>query len=92
MDDYLIVQDEFMWLNLNYMSGEQITNNSVETQTMEGELHSLKNSSSKKKQRVDINVLLNNVRLAQKKEKMESTIFFGLVAAVIVVTGIIVSI
>ena len=38
-----------MWLNIDYMSGEQITNNSVETQTMEGELHSLKNSSSKKK-------------------------------------------
>ena len=72
------------------MSGEQITNNSVETQTLEGDLHSLKNS--KKKQRVDINVLLNKVRLAQQKEKRESTIFFGLVAAVIVVTGIIVSI
>ena len=57
---------------------------------MEGELHSLKNSSRKK--RVDINVLLNNVRTAQKKEKMESNIFFGLVAAVIVVTGIIISI
>ena len=72
------------------MSGEQITNHSVETQSMEGELHSLKNSS--KKPRVDINVLLNKVRLAQKKEKMESTIFFSLVAAVILVTGIIVSI
>ena len=72
------------------MSGEQITDNSIETQTLEGELHSLKNSSKKK--RVDINVLLNNVRSAQKKEKMESTIFFGLVAAVIVVTGVIVSI
>ena len=72
------------------MSGEQITNNSIETQTLEGELHSLKNSSKKK--RVDINVLLNNVRSAQKKEKMESTIFFGLVAVVIAVTGIIVSI
>ena len=72
------------------MSGEQITNSSVETQTLEGELHSLKNSSQKK--RVDINVLLNKVRLAQKKEKMESTIFFGLVATVIVITGIIVSI
>ena len=74
------------------MSGERVTNNPVETQNLEGELHSLKNSSSKKKQRVDINVLLNNVRLAQKKEKMESTIFFGLVATVILVTGIIVSI
>ena len=72
------------------MSGEQITNNSVETQTLEGELHSLKNSSKKK--RVDINVLLNKVRSAQKKEKMESTIFFGLVATVILVTGVIVSI
>ncbi len=72
------------------MSGEQITNNAVETQNLEGELHSLKDSRRKK--RVDINVLLNKVRLAQKKEKMESTIFFGLVAAVIVVTGIIVSI
>ena len=72
------------------MSGEQITENSVETQNMEGELHSLKNSP--KKQRVDINILLNKVRMAQKKEKMESTIFFGLVAAVIVVTGVIISI
>ena len=72
------------------MSGEQITNNSIETQTLEGELHSLKNSSKKK--RVDINVLLNKVRLAKKKEKMESTIFFSLIATIIVVTGIIVSI
>ena len=74
------------------MSGEQIANSSVETQSMEGELHSLKDSSSKMKTRVDINVLLSKVRLAQKKEKMESTIFFGLVAAVIVLTGVIVSI
>ena len=49
-------------------------------------------NSSKIKKRVDINVLLNKVRLAKKKEKMESTIFFGLITAVIVVTGIIVSI
>ena len=72
------------------MSGEHITKDTVETQNLEGELHSLKNSS--KTQRVDINILLNKVRLAQKKEKMESTIFFGLIAAVIVVTGLIVSI
>ena len=72
------------------MSGEQITNDSVETQNLEGELHSLKNST--KKRRVDINVLLNKVRLAKKKEKLESTIFFGLVAGAIIVTGLIVSI
>ena len=90
LDNYLIVHNRYMWFNLNYMSGEQITNNSVETQNLEGDLHSLKNNP--KKQRVDINVLLNKVRLAQKKEKMESTIFFSLIAAVILVTGIIVSI
>ena len=72
------------------MSGEQITNDAVETQNLEGELHSLKNST--KKRRVDINVLLNKVRLAKKKEKLESTIFFGLVAGAIIVTGLIVSI
>ena len=74
------------------MSGEQITNTSVETQNIEDDLHSLKGSPSKTKNRVDINVLLSKVRLAKKKERMESTIFFGLVAAVIVVTGVIVSI
>ena len=74
------------------MSGEQITNTSVETQSEEDDFHSLNNLSSKMKKRVDINVLLNKVRLAKKKERMESTIFFGLVAAVIVVTGVIVSI
>jgi hypothetical protein len=73
------------------MSGEHVVNSSVETQSMEGELHSLKDSSKIKK-RVDINVLLNKVRLARKKERIESTVFFGVVAAVIVVTGIIVSI
>ena len=70
------------------MSGEQITNNSVETRNYEEELDSLKNS----KKRVDINDLLDKVRKSQKKEKLESTIFFSLVAAVIVVTGIIISI
>ena len=49
------------------MSGEQIKNNSVETQNLEGDLHSFK--KPQKKERVDINVILNNVRLAQKKEK-----------------------
>ena len=71
------------------MSGEQITNNTVETQNIKGDLHSLKNSQKK---RVDINILLNKVRMAQKKEKMESTIFFGLIAGVILITGLIVSI
>ena len=41
--------------------------------------------------KVDINILLKKVRAEQKKEKFENTIFFAMVAAVIVVTGIIVS-
>ena len=81
-----------MWLTYVYMSGEQITDTSVETQIIEDDHHSLESSPPKTKNRVDINDLLNKVRLAQKKERMESTIFFGLVAAVIVVTGLIVSI
>ena len=35
------------------MSGEQITNDSVETQNLEGELHSLKNSTKKRKIRIN---------------------------------------
>ncbi len=80
---------QIVCFNAINMSGEHIANNSVEAH-LEGELHSLKDLPQKK--RVDINVLLSKVRLAQKKEKIESTIFFGLVAAVIVVTGVIVSI
>ncbi len=81
---------QIVCFNAINMSGEHITKNSVEAHNLEGELHSLKDLPQKK--RVDINVLLSKVRLAQKKEKIESTIFFGLVAAVIVVTGVIVSI
>ena len=55
------------------MSGEQTTNNSFETQNYEGELHSSKNL----KKKVDINILLNKVRANEKKEKLESTIFFS---------------
>ena len=41
--------------------------------------------------KVDINILLNKVRAAHKREKFENTIFFGLAAIAIVVSGIIVS-
>ena len=70
------------------MSGEQVTNNSINNQNYEGNIESNKNS----KKKVDINNLLNRVRANQKKEKLESTIFFTLVAAVIVITGVIISI
>ena len=67
------------------MSGEQVTNS--EFNRIQSEIK----KTSKKSQKVDINVLLNKVRVANKKEKVESAIFFGLIAMAIVVTGIIVS-
>ena len=65
------------------MSGERATK-LEET----SELIQETNSKSKK---VDINILLNRVRAVQKKERFENTIFFGLVSAVLVITGIIIS-
>ena len=47
--------------------------------------------ATKESQKVDINVLLNKVRAAHKKEKFENIKFYGLAAIAIVVTGIIVS-
>ena len=67
------------------MNGEHVTNSEFyRTQ-------STIKKTSKKSQKVDINVLLNKVKVANKKEKVENAIFFGLVAMAIVVTGIIVS-
>ena len=68
------------------MSGEQVTNSEFH------QVHPTIKKTSRKSKKVDINILLNKVRVAQKKEKFENTIFFGLVAMVVVVTGIIVSI
>ena len=67
------------------MSGDQITNSEFNQANL-----TIKRTSRKSK-KVDINILLNKVKAAQKKEKFENTIFFGLVAMSIVVTGIIVS-
>ena len=41
--------------------------------------------------KVDINDLLSRVREDEKKQKKENLVFFGLVAAVVAVTGIIAS-
>ena len=67
------------------MSGEQVTNSEFNQDNP-----TIKKTSRKSK-KVDINILLNKVRVAHKKEKFENTIFFGLAALAIVVTGIIVS-
>tara|TARA_B100002003_G_C13815103_1_gene401581 strand:+ start:358 stop:573 length:216 start_codon:yes stop_codon:yes gene_type:complete len=67
------------------MSGDQITSSEFNQANL------TINKTSRKSKKVDINILLNKVRVAQKKEKFENTIFFGLVAMSVVVTGIIVS-
>ena len=66
------------------MSGEHVADSGIETP------NDTKNRKKSAK-RVDINVLLNKVRADQKKERFENGIFFGLVAGVILVTGIIIS-
>ena len=65
------------------MSGERATK-------LEETSELIQETSSRSK-KVDINILLNRVRAVQKKERFENTIFFGLVSAVFVITGIIIS-
>ena len=72
-------------INYIFMSGEHLINS--ETQEVKKE----ENQSFISKRKVDINVLLNKVRIEKKKERFENIIFVSLVATVIVVTGIIVS-
>ena len=67
------------------MSGDQITNSEFNQANL-----TIKKTFRKSK-KVDINILLYRVRAAHKKEKFENTIFYGLAAIAVAVTGIIVS-
>ena len=49
------------------------------------------NNSRSSSRRVDINDLLSRARDDERKQKKENLVFFGLVASVIVITGIIAS-
>ena len=60
------------------MSGDQVNYNKI-------------SNSSSPNRRVDINDLLSRVRDDEKKQKKENLVFFGLIASVIVITGIIAS-
>ena len=66
------------------MSGEQTSINSDYQDTK---------TENKRKDlpKVDINILLNKVRQENKKEKLESYIFLGIISSVILIGGIIVS-
>ena len=50
-----------------------------------------KSNKINSKKRVDINVLLNRVRADKKKEKLESSIFFGIISLTVILVGVIVS-
>lgn len=64
------------------MSGEQVTNPNYQNK---------KNTDFNKSKKVNINILLNRIRADEKKEKIESNVFFGLVAVAVIVTGFIIS-
>ena len=66
------------------MSGEQIVST--------GEQARLKSNLNKEKQKkVNINILFNKIREQEKKEKFGNIIAFGLIATLILATGIIIS-
>ena len=44
-----------------------------------------------KSKRIDIKILLSRIRADEKKEQVESNVFFGLIAVAVIVTGVIVS-
>jgi len=64
------------------MSGEQLSQDYLDKNHSKGSYGNSK---------VDINVLLNKVRLEQKKEKLENLIFISLISFVVIITGVIVS-
>ena len=55
------------------------------------ELSTSQNKKLNKKNRVDINILLNRVRADKKKEKLETFIIISLVFLCVLTTGLIVS-
>ena len=65
------------------MSGEQLLKNE--------KLIKDHKKSNFKRNKVDINILLNRIRTDQKKEKFENILFVGLISFLVVVTGVIVS-
>ena len=66
------------------MSVQQITNLKLNNPLKE-------NQDLNKPKKVNINILLNNIRTDKKREQLESIVFIGLIAVVIITTGIIAS-
>ena len=55
------------------------------------ELSTSQDKNLNKKNRVDINILLNRVRADKKKEKLETLVIISLVSLSVLATGLIVS-
>ena len=66
------------------MSVQQITNLKLN--------NSLKgNQDLNKPKKININVLINKIRADKKREQLESSVFIGLIAVVVITTGIVAS-
>ena len=82
-----------------FMSGEQIAqhnqvnvvNQKRQESTFNNENLITENNKEKTTKRADINILMSKVRSEKKKQNKENLVFFGLIASVIVITGIIAS-
>jgi len=66
------------------MSGKQITNRKFNDSLKE-------NQDLDKPKKVNINILLNNIRTDKKREQLESIVFIGLISVAVITTGIIAS-
>ena len=67
------------------MSKDQVNYNKISNSSSSGRRVDIKGS------RVDINDLLSRARDDERKQRKENLVFFGLVASVIVITGVIAS-
>ena len=67
-----------------FMSGEQIANLKFNDPLNE-------NQDLDKPKKVNINILLSKIKADNKKTQLESSVFFGLIAAVIITAGVIAS-
>jgi hypothetical protein len=83
MDRKTIVLLKFSCFNKNNMSSEPLN---IDIKTRTTNFQNLEQTG-----RVDINVLLNRVRIEKKRKQKESLVFFSLIVSVIALTGIIAS-
>ncbi len=67
-----------------FMSGEQITNRKLNDSLKEKQ-------DLNKPKKVNINILLNNIRADKKRDQLASNVFFGLIVVAVITTGVIAS-